>query len=270
MPRRKTRVEPQSQTVDRALSILKMIAAENEEMSVTEIANRLEIYPSVVSRLITTLEYHNLLRQNPHTRRYWLGLGLVELGSKALDSIDLVEVAKPMLQHLSDETAETVFLMILDRDAGVYVAKMSSPKPIAIQSEVGHREPLHSSAVGKSLVAFLPEDERNRIVERVGLPKLTPNTITDPEQFHEELANVRAQGYAIDNEEGEVGIRCIGAPIFNHNHYPIASVSISTPAFRTPLERLLGWRDALLAATQAISHELGYIAQTEPQASSGK
>lgn len=236
-----------------------MIAAHNQEMSVTDIAARLNIYPSVASRLITTLEYHNLLRQNPSTRRYWLGLGLVELGTTALDSIDLAEVAKPTLQRLSEETGETVFLMVLDQCEGVYVVKISSPKPIAIQSEVGHREPVHSSAVGKSLVAFLPEDELVKIVERVGLPKLTPNTITNLQHFRDELATVREQGYAIDNEEGEIGIRCIGAPIFNHANYPIASVSISTPAFRTPLKRLLTWKDSLIAATQHISREFGHV-----------
>ena len=258
MPRRKSRPGPQAQTVDRAVRILKLIAQNNGEMGVNQIAEALGVYPSVASRLVTTLEYHNLLRQNPQTLKYSLGLGLVELSTTALSSIELYEVSRPVLEELNAETGETVFLMVLDRGEGVYIRKIDSRQKLAIRSEVGRREPAHASAVGKALLAYLPEAEVEEIVARVGLPKMTENTITDLATLKAHLAEVRRRGFAIDNEEGELGIRCIGAPIFDHRGHPVASVSISAPASRVSLEQLLGWSDLLLSGARRISHQLGY------------
>lgn len=259
MARPKNRVAPQSQTVDRAITILKLIAERGREMSVTEIARELDVYPSVVSRLVITLEHHMLLRQNPVTRRYFLGFGLVHLGTTVLKSIELTQVARPYLKRLNEHTNETIFMMVLDQYKGVYVDKVPSPQAVTIQSDVGNPETLHNSAVGKAILAFLPDYERDMIIERAGLPRLTSNTITDPRRLLEELAYIRACGFAIDDEEGEEGIRCIGAPILNHVNFPVASISIAAPKFRTPLKKLEGWKDALLDAARAISQELGQV-----------
>lgn len=258
MPRRKTRLGPQAQTVDRAIRILKIIAENKGEMGVNQIAEALGVFPSVASRLITTLEYHNLLRQNPQTLKYSLGLGLVELSTVALAGIELHEVSRPVLEELNEKTGETVFLMVLDRGEGVYIHRIDSRQRIAIRSEVGRREPAHASAVGKALLAYLPEPEVEEIARRVGLPKMTENTITDLDALKAHLAEVRARGFAIDDEEGEIGIRCIGAPIFDHRGQPVASISISTPAFRVSREQLLGWSDLLVEGARRISRHLGY------------
>lgn len=258
MPRRKS---PQPQlllTVNKAISVLKLLARHGREMGVTEIAAALGMNASVASRLATTLEAEGLLRQNPQTLRYHLGFGLLELSTAALDGMELRTLAQPVLEGLNAATGETVFLMVLDRGEGVYVHRIDSPQRVAIQSRIGSREPVHASAVGKALIAYLPEEEVAAILARRGLPRRTPRTITDAEAFMAHLAVVREQGYAIDDEEGEQGIRCIGAPLLDHGGHPVASVSISGPAFRTPVEKLVSWSPLLLEGTREISRQLGY------------
>lgn len=258
-------------TVDRAIKLLYVLADHRREMGVTEIAKELDVYPSVVSRLLATLQRHNLARQNPTTLKYQLGLGILQLSVAMSDSLDLNAAALPTLGWLNEITQETVFLMVQDHGEGIYIQRKDSPQRVAIQSQVGAREPLHASSVGKALLAHLPEDEVERILTERPLIKRTPNTITDVEAFRVHLETIRQQGYAIDDEEGEIGIRCIGAPVFDYTGFPVAAVSISGPSFRTPVEKLIEWSPLLLAGTAEISRRLGY--EREPdnrQVSNGK
>ena len=227
-------------------------------MGVTEIASALDVYPSVISRLLATLKKDRLVRQNPLTLKYQLGSGILELSAAVIDSMDLASIARPALEELNRITNETVLLMVVEGSHGVYLQRVDSPHGVAIRSRVGGREPLHASSVGKALLAHLPEEQVDRILAERGLPPRTPNTITDPIVFREHLAEIRQKGYAIDDEEGEIGIRCIGAPVFNHLRQPVAAVSIAAPAYRTPVEKLIGWSHVLLEKTAEISEQLGY------------
>ncbi len=245
-------------TVERAIAVLKTLAQSDREMGVTEIAAALDVYPSVVSRLLATLRKHSLVRQNPQTLKYQLGTGILEFSVAVMDSMDLTAISRPMLEELNRLTSETVFLMVIDGTYGVYLQRIDSPHGVGIRSRVGGREPLHASSVGKALLAHLSDAEVDRILSERGLPERTPNTITDPDVFRKHLAEIRRNGYAIDDEEGEIGVRCIGAPVFNHLGQPVAAVSISGPAFRTPVEKLVGWSQILLDHVAEISQRLGY------------
>lgn len=262
MTKRYVSPKPQSQTVDRALQIVKMIAGQKHEMGVMEIARRLDVYPSVASRLLATLEYHGVLRKNRETSKYQLGAGLIELGTLAMQRFEIADLARQAMEGLGARTGETIFLMVLNQGAGVYIAKVSSPNPITVQSEVGQRGYPHTSAVGKALLAYLPETDLDQFIGERGLPYRTPNTITDTDEFKAHLAEIRKNGCAIDDEEGIPGVRCIGAPILDPSNYPIAAISICAPAFRTSLGKLLEWKPMLLKATKAISRHLGYSAVT--------
>ncbi len=258
MARTKVEQAQRSLTVSKAIRVLRLLAEKGQPMGVTEIARHLEVYPSVASRLVMTLEENKLLRQDPQTLKYALGVGLIELGTAAIAGLEFTALADPVLRQLNEATKETVFLMTPSNGQGIYLKKIESPQRVAIRSEVGTREYLHSSGLGKSILAFWDDDEVNKVIDRYGLPRFTPNTITDPERLRQELAAVRQLGYAIDNEEGEEGIRCIGAPVFDHTRRPIASISISGPSFRTTVAKLIGWSELLLQTTRALSRQLGF------------
>ncbi|HEX6972630.1 MAG TPA: IclR family transcriptional regulator C-terminal domain-containing protein, partial [Limnochordia bacterium] len=136
--------------------------------------------------------------------------------------------------------------------------RLDSPQTVRMVSHVGKREARHCSAVGKALLAHLDDDDIAWIVEVKGLPRFTSQTITDPAALRDELERVRRQGYAIDDQEGEEGIRCVGAPIFDWAGQPVAAISVAAPVFRTPIEKLHAVAPALLDAAAAISQRLGY------------
>lgn len=258
MPRPSTGKVQTLHTVERAIAVLSTLAQNSREMGVTEIAATLNVYPSVVSRLLATLKKHRLVRQNPQTLKYLLGTGILELSVAVMDSIDLTMVSRPALEELGRLTNETVCLVVIDGAHGVCLQRVDSPHGVGIRSRVGWREPLHACAVGKALLAYLPDNDVDRIIADFGLPPRTPNTIVDPDAFREHLKEVRLRGYAVDDEEAEIGIRCIGAPVFNHMGQPVAAVGISGPAFRTPVEKLIGWSGILLDNAAEISQKLGY------------
>jgi len=258
MPRPRSDNSQTLHTVERAISVLKTLARSGREMGVTEIANALDVYPSVISRLLATLRKDRLVRQNPQTLKYQLGMGILELSAAVIDSIDLTSIARPALGELNRMTSETVFLMVIDGTDGVNLMRIDSPHGVVTKARVGGREPLHTSAVGKALLAHLHVEEVDHILQERGLPPSTPNTITDPAVFREHLKMIRQQGYAIDDEEGEIGVRCIAAPVFNYLEEPVAAISISAPAFRTPVEKLISWSPLLLEKAAEISQQLGY------------
>jgi IclR family acetate operon transcriptional repressor len=188
---------------------------------------------------------------------YVLGLRLAELGHVALDTLEIRAKARPVLEGLMEATRETVHLMLLDGQTGLYVDRVESPQRVRVSSSVGHREYLHCSGVGKAILASLPPSRLAEVIAR-GLPRLTPRTITHPGRLRRHLAGVVRRGYAIDNEEGEPGIRCVGAPVFDHRGDVVASVSVAGPAYRLPLAQLAAWGPRVAEAAAAISAALGF------------
>ncbi len=162
-----------------------------------------------------------------------------------------------------DTTRETVHLMVLDGETGLYVDRVESPQRVRVASSVGQRELLHGSAVGKAILAHLAPDRLDAILAR-GLPRMTVRTITDPGRLRRHLAMVARRGFALDNEEGEPGIRCVGAPIFDHRGQVVASVSVAGPAYRLSLARLGSWAAPTRDAAAAISAALGYSPAASP------
>jgi IclR family acetate operon transcriptional repressor len=159
----------------------------------------------------------------------------VELGQLLLSQLDHRKEAEPFLRDLAEKTKETVHMAFLDRDEIVYIDKVEidhNPSGLRMASRVGLRNPAHSCAMGKVLLSYLPEEEVDRVIEEKGLVKRTEHTITDPHQLKKQLNLVRTQGYAVDDEENEMGIRCVAAPLYNEIGKVVAAISISAPAFR--------------------------------------
>jgi len=204
------------------------------------------------------LEQHRLVVKNPDTGRYRLGLRLYELGSRAIDGLDLRGRARPYLDRLQDEFGETVFFCILDEGQVFYVEKVESQRSVRTACTVGSRAPAYCTAVGKAMLAELPDAEVSKIVRRWGLKEVTANTITTANALKTELKAVRARGFAIDDEEKEEGLRCVGAAVRSHSGELAAAMSISGPAFRITKERVPKIGRAVMRAANELSAELGY------------
>jgi IclR family KDG regulon transcriptional repressor len=223
------------QTIERVSLILDTLGQSPQGISIRDLSEKVKLPKGTTHRLLSSLSYLGYVRQDSKTRNYFLGFKLVELGNLLLSQLDLRKEAEPYLRDLAERTKETVHLVFLERDEIVYIDKVEidqNPSGLKMASRVGLRNPAHSCAVGKVLLSFLPEEELNRIIKEKGLLKRTENTITDPSQLKEHLIMVKKQGYSIDDEENEKGIRCVAAPILNEVGKPVAAVSISGPAFR--------------------------------------
>lgn len=250
-----------SKTIDKALEIIEYLLKSNSPSGILEISRNLNINTSTVQRIINTLNNKNYLFQEPENKKYKLGFKFLEISKIILSRIDLRKIVHPYLKELRDKTEETVHLMILDDSMGVYIDSLESPQRTRVVSSIGTRDGLHFSAVGKTILAYLSDKEIEKIVRVRGLKRMTPKTITNLYTLKEELKIIRDRGYSIDDEEGEVGTRCIGTPIFNHNGKVVASVSIAAPCHRLTKEKLNTFLPLLLQTTSKISVELGYSSQ---------
>jgi DNA-binding IclR family transcriptional regulator len=214
------------------------------------------------------LERHRLVNKSPATGRYRLGLKLFELGSKAIASTELREHARAHLNRVMYETEETVHFCVLDQGEVLYVEKMEPQRSVRMASSVGRRMPAHSTAVGKSMLAELKETEVDDIIRRWGLRAITRKTITTPAELKAELRGIRARGYAVDDEENEEGVRCVGAAVRDYSGRPVAAISVSGPAFRVTHEKVPIIAKSVMEAGQALSSELGFKLQPVEAASS--
>jgi DNA-binding IclR family transcriptional regulator len=249
--------------VDRALDILLCFNNNETALSMTQIAERVEIHKSTVHRLLATLEAKRFLRRDKATGLYRLGFQLVELASLVLTDMDLAGCAGPYMQRLAVECEETVDLAILDDDHVIYLQVIESPQRLKIAASVGQRLPAYCTATGKAFLAFLPADQVERILAG-GQPRYTKSTITAPAELQRDLAATRERGFAISEQEFESDINAVAAPIRDASEYPIGAIAIVGPSFRMPSERMLALGRQLLEATQAISHEVGLAALSRP------
>lgn len=258
-PRAKARLS----SVANAIRVVKAFSDDEFEIGISSLASRLGLAKSTVHRLATTLIDAGMLEQNPETGKYRLGLLVFELGSLVRRKIDVYNEAKPWLFGLRDQTGETVHLAVLGRQGLVYINFIESQKAIRMSTGLGQRKPLHCTAEGKALLAFQPPEMIERTVA-AGLERLTPKTITDAAALRDELAVVRARGYATDDEESEPGMRCIAAPVRDDSGNVTAAVGIAGPVQRLTKKMLLSHAPALLNAVAAISQRLGDRPPHEP------
>jgi IclR family KDG regulon transcriptional repressor len=248
----------QIQVLDRALAILEILSQEGPDLSLAEISERLQLHKSTAHRLMMVLERYKLIEKNSVSGRYRLGLKLFELGTKAVSQLDLRERARPFLERVVLETGETVHLCIMDDTEVVYLDKVEPARSVRMASSVGRRNPAYCTAVGKAMMAYLSEAEVESIVRKQGLKSLTANTITTLYELKTELATIRKRGYAIDDEENEEGVRCVGCVVRGCSGEPVAAISISGPAFRVTREKIEHLAKPVVAAARSLSANLGF------------
>jgi IclR family KDG regulon transcriptional repressor len=262
MPPRKIKNPGSVQAIERGCRILDHLSRGKQSYSIQDLSLNLNLPKPTIHRILSTLRHFGFVSQDEISKEYHLGFRLVELGYTVLDQIDLRKVAEPFLSNLASQAQETVHLVILDQGEIVYldkVEKVEGPKSLRMVSRIGMRNYAHSCAVGKMLLAFLPDRERDAIIAQKGLPRMTQNTIVHPEELIEHLARLKTQDYAIDDEENEEGIRCVAAPVRNDRGEVVAAISISGPSVRLTEERIHSeLRTKVMKTALEISNKLGY------------
>lgn len=248
-----------NKSIDRALQVLELFNLEKFEWGVTEISTALNMYKSSVHNVLTTLVQRGFLMKDSETDKYRLSIKFFELGSVVIKNMDLRKIAHPYIERLSKKFNETVHLGVLDNGRVISIEQEKSSKSLNARIEIGKGAPLHCTAVGKAIMAYLPESEISLIIEEKGLEKFTENTITTKGGLKSEFKRIREQGYAVDNMEHEEGVRCIASPIWDYSGSVIASISVSGPAFRINENNISDISKKIKEYCSYISKEMGHI-----------
>ncbi len=255
MTKNHTREKP-VQSVERTLRILETLAEWGHPMSLSEISGHLTLKNSTTHRLLKTLIMRGFAQQDPHSGKYKLGIKTFSIGNTALYTLDIRTVARAYLDDLVEQYKETANLAILDNWDVIYIDQVESEKMVKSIARLGSRCPSHCSAVGKVLLSDFQENELERYFKNYNLEPYTDNTIVSAGLFRYELKSVKRQGYALDLEETEEGIRCVAAPIYNHTGKVAAAIGISGPSNRISLVCLKG---ELAAAVMNTAREISFL-----------
>lgn len=214
-------------SVDRALTCLETLARSNRGMSLADIARKLRLPKSSAHCILLTLERRGYIYRAPSTRRYLFGMELLNLAQNALARLELRARASQPLRHLLEKTQMTVHMAIYEDGQAALVEKLEPSLPVKLASHIGRRLDLHCTGVGKALLAYLPEEEINRLRTSRAFARHNENTIVFSRKLQAELELIRKVGYSLDNEEDEIGVRCVGAPIFGNDNAIIAAISVA-------------------------------------------
>ena len=242
--------------VERALNILEAAAQRRDGLTNAEISRKLGIPKSSASYILRTLEKRSYLRREQESGRYRLGLKILSLAGDARANLDIADVALPFMRTLGEKIRMTVHLAVLDQGEAVYIEKVEAPGFFKVNTWVGRRMFLHSTSVGKCLLAWLPKHEIETMVRQQGLKKRTPKTITSIAKLLADLDRVKHSGHAVDDEENSLGARCLGAPIFDATGSVTAALGASgtlTQTDETEMPRII---EALRETARRISRQL--------------
>jgi IclR family KDG regulon transcriptional repressor len=247
------------QAVSHALDLLEQFHDEVDELGVTELSKRLKLHKNNVFRLLATLESRNYIEQNKVTENYRLGLKTLELGQTFIKQMGLLRQSRPVLEGLVKECNETTYVAILKESHIVYLDVVETDLTVRVVPRVGARLPAFCTAAGKVQIAYMTDEELENYLPTKEMKRYTPKTVVDREELKRHLKVVAEQGYAIDDEEMDVGVKCVGAPIRDYTRRIIGAVSISGPSMRFTDERLEKELIPLVMRSgEEISHKLGY------------
>lgn len=248
------------QSAERIFQVLEMLA-DHSEMGLMELSTALGLHKSTVHRLLMSLIYMGYAKQNEKTQKYMLTYKLVNMSGKILDRMDIVEIAKPYLERLSNISGETVHLVRRDGSDILYIHKIEAKVgTIRMVSRVGMIHPMYCSGVGKAIMATLPEKEVKKIWDASVIERKTDKTIVTYEDMLTTLEEVRKKGYALDDEENEEGVRCIAASLRGYGKSVKYAFSVSGPVSRMTKERVEELAEDIKKVQVELSRELGYYA----------
>jgi DNA-binding IclR family transcriptional regulator len=243
--------------ISKVLRILEALQGSSAGLGLKAICDRTGIHKSTAHRFLKHLERERYLIRT-EAGAYLIGPRLSQLSARGNQEATLQAVARPILWELWKSTQETVNLAVLDQRTALYVDVIESPHEFRLSSRVGTRRSVHVTALGKALVAFLPRETQETILDSIAFQAATPRTIGNLVQFRQELEKVRREGYAVDDEEAVQGARCVSAPILNSAGEPIAAVSVSGPVTRVSPNLVNALAGAVTSAAGAISAAMGF------------
>jgi len=220
-------------SLDRGMVILSSLA-ESDGISLSALAERSAQSSATVYRALTTLQAHEIVEFEEHTQLWFIGAGAFRIGSVFLNRTNILQRSRPVMQKLMRSTGETANLGIERDDRVMFISQVETSQTIRAFFPPGTSNPMHASGIGKSLLANFPASRTSAIIGEQGLERFTDNTITDLDQLMSELTTIKRKGFAVDDEERTVGMRCIAAAIFDAYGEPVAGLSISGPTFRMP------------------------------------
>jgi DNA-binding IclR family transcriptional regulator len=247
------------QSVERTFAILELLGNADYNLGISDIAVMSELPLSTAHRLISTLIQLGYVEQNPETNKYTLGVRILQLRGAMIGHLNLGVQAMPIMKTLMNRVNETVHLAVLNEGEIVYIERVEGLRTQGMYTRIGKRAGAHCTALGKAMLAYLPQEAwYHDVVERRGLKRHSPTTITTPEELQAELARTRARGYAIDNGETGEQVRCVAAPIRDYTGTVIAALSISGPQSQITIERVPELSVEVRWAADLISRKLGY------------
>lgn len=265
--RRKTaQGRPTVQSIDRTLDLLEALATRRAATGITELAGLVGLHVSTVHRLLATLVDRGYVRQDPETSRYHLGARIFSLANAADTHLDLRLVARPYLERLMRAAGETANLVTGNRDEVIYLDQIECEHLVKMFTRPGMHAPLHSTGTGKVIMAFRRPDQIEHILSGP-LRQYTRHTIATRTALEKELSAIRRDGYGLDNEEMEEGVRCVAVPIFDRRNEVVGAISVSGPISRMTLERATRISSTAKTIAGELSRQLGF--ETQPAAPSG-
>jgi len=244
-------------SVASAVALLKAFSEDEVELGISALAKRLGVAKSTAHRLAATLVAEGLLEQDRNSGKYRLGIALFRLGALVRQRMDVSSEAKPFLYALRETTNESVHLAILDGAEIMYVYNLESTQAIRMRSDIGVRKPAYCTAEGQAILAFQPAEVIDAVIAE-GLPPRTPQTITEPGRLREAFADIRRRGCAIEDEESEIGMRAVAAPIRDDSGTVIAAVGVAGPATRLSKRTVSAFAPHVIETAASISRRLGY------------
>jgi len=251
------------ESIKKSFQILEILSNNESPCGVTELANIMKLDKSTVFRILRTMKSKGYVEQLRGTKKYIMGIRILELSNKLIQKMEIAAIAKPMLKELSQSSGESVHLAVLRRGKVIYIDRINSSEAVSIHTNIGDHEPVHCTGVGKAILAFLPSEEMQNNLKGIkakSLEKFTVKTITSISKLEKELEKIRETGFAFDNEELYEGVRCLAAPIKNYKNEVIASLGISGPINRITDQRISHLASLVVEMALKISERLGSVA----------
>lgn len=246
------------QALERAFDILDILSLEPEGLGVTQIAERAALHKSTAHRIVSALAERGYIEKSPNGNLYRIGLKMVDIASVYLNNVELKTEARPFLRDLTQKTGFTSHLAILDGMSAVYIDKVDMEQHIRLYSQIGRRIPTHCSALGKCLLSGLPANELDERLKNYPFTVFTEHTLTGASELCIQVNRVRVDGYAIDDEEHDPGIRCLASPVFDYRGKVAAAVSVAGPVGNLPQKRVPEAAALVMQTAAEISVRMGF------------
>lgn len=248
----------QTPGVERCLRIMELLAEHPQGLTLAELVEEMGVPKNGVFRVAMTMLDAAYLNRNEGTKRFTLSKKILLLGYSTISNQNIVEISRDVMHSLREVTRETVCIGTRIDTEGVVIDQLIGLHPFKFSLDIGFKFPLYVGSPGKAMFAYLPEEEFERVLAHLELSRMTANTITDEDELREEMARIRECGYSLDLEEGLLNCHCIGAPVLDHNGYPVAALWTTGPKERMPESFLKKMAPVVIEHADRISKRLGY------------